>query len=375
MWLVAGIALALVLQGCASKWETTLIGPDGASRVVNREALKALMVNEQAESVPVDAVLYAAGYELVSSITVTDADGAATPYDWSEAADAAVWQLDGGLGLGDRRAVAIAVATLVPPGPVTARPIDVAVTATRALGLRIPAEATGQRLYDGLADHVLIVVLDSFGYVRYTEALEAGLIPTLAKLGPPRLGLTVYPPATSVASAALLTGAPPSVNIVTDRGIRSTAVETMFEVVAQAGLRGVAVEGDALAFNMRDAEIMLSGDRDGNGSTDDNVLANALAVLDAGMPDLLWIHFHGIDDAGHTYGPGAPEEEAAIGTVDAAVGEILGALSERALADERTLVLIVADHGMHLVNEEARLGNHGHLIARDMLIPVFVLEP
>jgi len=31
------------------------------------------------------------------------------------------------------------------------------------------------------------------------------------------------------------------------------------------------------------------------------VLANALAVLDFSLPDLLWVHFHGVDDAGHTY--------------------------------------------------------------------------
>ena len=155
----------------------------------------------------------------------------------------------------------------------------------------------------------------------------------------------------------------------TDRGIRSTEVETVFRVLSAAGRRVVAIEGDALAFNLRDAEIVLSGDRDGNGSTDDNVLSNALSVIEAGMPDLLWVHFHGIDDAGHTYGPGAPEEVAAIRGVDVAVGQILDALPDD------TLVLIVADHGMHVVDEEGRLGNHGHLIARDMLIPVFVREP
>ena len=81
------------------------------------------------------------------------------------------------------------------------------------------------------------------------------------------------------------------------------------------------------------------------------------------------MHFHGIDDTGHTYGPGAPEEEEAIRQVDAAVGEILSALPPD------TLVIIFADHGQHLVNESGRLGNHGHLIERDMLIPVFIIEP
>ncbi|MDX9955638.1 MAG: alkaline phosphatase family protein, partial [Anaerolineae bacterium] len=106
-------------------------------------------------------------------------------------------------------------------------------------------------------------------------------------------------------------------------------------------------------------------DRDGNGGSDDNVLSNVLAVLETGMPDLLWVHFHGIDDAGHTYGPEAPEERAKITEVDTAVGEVLATLPPH------TAVLIFADHGMHAVAEEGRLGNHGQLIARDMLIPIW----
>jgi len=362
------IILAVTFQGCGIAWETTLIGANGSPVAVNRQALKALMV-EEAEALPVDAVLYSAGYELLSSVTITGTDGVATKVDWAGVADDATWHVDGTLSIGGGHAAEMSVEVLPAPGPIEARLMDIAVSATQALGLRPPAEATGKALTDVQAKHVLILFLDSFGYVRYTEALEAGLIPNLAALGTPRLGMTVYPPATSVASAVLLTGAPPYINTVIGRGIRSTEVETMFTVVKQAGLRGVAVEGDALAFNMRDAELTLSGDRDGNGSTDDNVLANALAVLEAGMPDLLWVHFHGIDDAGHTYGPGAVEEEAAIKTVDNAVGQILAELPEG------VLVLIIADHGMHPVSEESRLGNHGHLIARDMLVPVFVIEP
>jgi predicted AlkP superfamily pyrophosphatase or phosphodiesterase len=181
------------------------------------------------------------------------------------------------------------------------------------------------------------------------------------------VALTVYPPSTSVASAALLTGAPPEANGVDRRGIRKTEAETLFDAASAAGLDVAAVEGDALAFNLRNAEMQLSGDRDGNGSTDDNVLANALVVLEGGMPDLFFVHFHGIDDAGHTYGPGALEEAAAIQEVDAAVGELLAALPAG------TLVVIFADHGMHAVQEEGRLGNHGHLIERDMFIPIWLV--
>jgi predicted AlkP superfamily pyrophosphatase or phosphodiesterase len=202
--------------------------------------------------------------------------------------------------------------------------------------------------------------------VRYLEARNAGLIPNMAALPEPLVGLTAYPPSTRVGTAALLTGAPPEVNGVDGRKTRKTELETLFDVASAAGLRVVAVEGEALAFNLRGAKVQLSGDRDGNGSTDDNVLANALAVLEAGMPDLFFVHFHGIDDAGHTYGPGAPEEESTIREVDAAVGQLLDTLP----AD--TLIIIFADHGMHRVEEEGRQGNHGDLIARDMFIPIFM---
>jgi predicted AlkP superfamily pyrophosphatase or phosphodiesterase len=93
-----------------------------------------------------------------------------------------------------------------------------------------------------------------------------------------------------------------------------------------------------------------------------------MAVLDEGMPDLFYVHFHGIDDAGHTYGPGVPKEAAAIREVDAAVGVLFEALP----AD--TLVIIFADHGMHAVQEDGRLGNHEHLIERDMFIPIWVVR-
>jgi predicted AlkP superfamily pyrophosphatase or phosphodiesterase len=213
----------------------------------------------------------------------------------------------------------------------------------------------------------LLLFVDGFGYLRYAEAREAGSIPNLAALGKPMVGLTAYPPSTRVGTAALLTGAPPEVNGVDGRNSdRKTEVETLFDVADAAGLHVVAVEGEALAFNLRGAEVQLSGDRDGNGGTDDNVLANALAVLDAEMPDLFLVHFHGIDDAGHTYGLGTPEEEAKIREIDAAVGELLEALP----AD--TLIVLFADHGIHTVEEEGRMGNHGNLIARDMFIPILL---
>jgi alkaline phosphatase len=246
--------------------------------------------------------------------------------------------------------------------------LDIAPTISAALGLPTPSQSEGAVLDTSSARYILLLFLDGFGYVRYTEARESDLIPHLSALPEPLIGLTEYLPSTRVGTAALLTGASSRVNGVDGRGTRNTAFETIFDVASNAGLDVVAVEGEALSFNLLGAEVQLSGDRDGNGSTDDNVLANALTVLNEGMPDIFFVHFHGIDDAGHTYGPGSAEEEKSIMEVDEAVGQILSELP----AD--TLVIIFADHGMHLVDSEGRSGNHGHLITRDMFIPIFVTK-
>jgi hypothetical protein len=359
----------IILASCGRNWAAVIVALGGADFAVDPgvlEDLAALAGEEQ--DIPLERVLYTAGHYAIERLVVTGPEGARTVFEWPAVAEDAWWRKDGRLDIGGEL-LSVSRLEVEPPallGQVLARITDIAPTAAAALGLPAPARSNGVALAAPQANHVLLLILDGFGYLRYGEALDAGLIPNLAALDEPLIGLTEYPPSTRVGTAALLTGAPPQVNGVEGRSVRGTEVETLFDVAAAAGLEVIAVEGEALAFNLRAAQIQLSGDRDGNGSTDDNVLANALALLDAGMPDLFFVHFHGIDDAGHTYGPRTPEEEAIIREVDAAVGQLLAELPDG------TLTIIFADHGMHRVEEEGRLGNHGNLIERDMLIPVFV---
>ena len=374
---VAGLALfCLLLAACLPSWETTVVAPDGSAYVVNAARLRELSEyvdeDEGQEGVLLEQVLWDAGHAAIAQLALLKPDGTRVLLDWPDAADAGLeWRKNGQLDLNGQAArVALSEVDLTEVARIEVQPTalfsqvqasitDLAPTAAAALGLPAPAQAAGQALDVPSAKHVLLLFLDAFGYQRYTQALDQGDIPTLAGLEAPLLAVTTYPPVTCVSSASLLTGAPPQVHGAIRRGFRKTEVETLFDVAAAAGREVAAIEGDALAFQLRGAEWKLSGDRDGNGSTDDNVLVNSLALLAEGMPDLLLVHFHGIDDTGHTYGPGAPEERAAVRDVDAAVGEILNALPEE------TLVLIFADHGMHPVQEEGRLGNHGQVVCRD----------
>jgi hypothetical protein len=369
------LVLTLCLAACGPSWQVAVSRPDGTELLVDATVLAQFSgfaePLEGAQAVPLERVLVAAGHSAVDTLHITiEGDDSESSFVWASVADEAWWLTDGSLAIGDKQLRASRLEVEPPPlaDAVEASITDIAPTVAVALGLPVPSEAVGKPLQAPSADRAILIFLDGFGYVRYTEALADGLIPNLSGLGRPLVAVTTYPPITAVATASFLTGATPDVHGVDQRGIRKTDTETLFDVAVAAGLRILTVEGESLAFELRGAELQLSADFDGNGSTDDNVLANALEVLRADEWDILFVHFHGVDDAGHTYGPGAPEERAAIQEVDGAVGRIME------LLPEGTLVIIFADHGMHQVEEEGRLGNHGQLVERDMFIPIFLVS-
>ena len=93
-----------------------------------------------------------------------------------------------------------------------------------------------------------------------------------------------------------------------------------------------------------------------------------MRAIEEGIPDFLWIHFHGVDDVGHTYGTGVQEELDKMREVDGYVRDICQALPPD------TLVIIGSDHGMHNESGGERAGNHGTLRLEDMLVPFWVIE-
>jgi hypothetical protein len=376
LMLFVSLTIGVSLVGCQPAWEAAVVMPGGELYAVDASVLEALAESaetvEDQEAVPLEQILWEAGHRVIERLIVIGPEGERTAFEWPESTDGGAWWQENGRLYLDKQTMPVSrIEVQAAPllDAVQASIINLAPTAAAALGLPAPSQATGRALDVPSADRVMLVFVDGFGYLRYQQALAKGDLPYLESLEEPLVALTTYPPVTNVSTASLLTGAPPAVHGAWRRGIRKTKAETLFDVAAADGRRVVAIEGEALAFQLRGAEWQLSGDRDGDGSTDDNVRANAMRALAAGdVPDLFYVHLHGIDDAGHTYGPGAAEERAAVRRVDAIVKELVQAMPPG------TLVLIFADHGMHPVNETGRLGNHGHLIAEDMLIPVFALS-
>lgn len=371
----AGISLFFLslLVACQPNWEITIDDGSETRHVVIAAHWRDWQVFQDDESgdqaLLLDRVFYELGYSLIETIHINSANGSGQAYEWAPIAFDSWLMKDGRIKIGDQL---VNVTSLQVEPPLTyfqveASILDIAPTAAVALGIPAPAEGAGTALLDQPYDRVMLLFLDGFGYQRMVDAIEQGLSPYLATLDPPMMALTTFPPRTQVSSASVLTGAPPAVHGVHGRNTRKTETQTIFDVAVQYGLEVQAVEGDALSFELRNAQFTLSGDRNGDGKTDDEVLANTLAVLETGHPDLFWVHFHGIDDAGHGYGPGAPEEQAMITFVDQAVEQILAAV------EPGTLVIIFADHGMHIESSDGRQGNHGSLIEEDMLIPIFLV--
>jgi len=362
------LVLIFLSSGCGPRWSITFDTPSGEQVFFDHREWTAYQSLVGEKGLALEKIFYDHGYRIIDAITITDQTGEQHSYPWNaETADA--WLREDGtllMGKEEIRPDRIDITSSSWMSKVEAGIIDIGPTAAYALDLPVPGLAAGSSLLSTRADHVLLLFLDGFGYVRVGEAVQAGLIPELSKLGEPRVGLTTYPPITTVSTASLLTGAEPYAHGVETRGIRKTDHETVLQIAKQAGLDVQAVEGEALSFFLSGADFQLSGDRDQNGSTDDNVLENTLAVLEDGMPDVLLVHFHGIDDLGHKVGPGHPREEEVIRDVDRAVGQILSSLPGD------TMVIVFADHGMHRVQGEESAGNHGHLIPRDMLIPIWI---
>ena len=94
--------------------------------------------------------------------------------------------------------------------------------------------------------------------------------------------------------------------------------------------------------------ILRGADHNAVHKTDAVVEADACRLLRTSSPDLLFVHFDDVDDAGHKYGfdPHGRRYLAAIERVDAHVGRIIAALCERPTASvEDWLVVVSTDHG------------------------------
>jgi len=364
------IPIILILTACQSSWEIPVINNGQQMGVIDKKSVSFYIQKYQdgVQSIPLGQMFYDIGYTLIDEASfITNKDPGVT-YTWDEIAETSMISETGQITLPDGTSFQPDDIEVVPSDLLTDIEysiMDISPTVAYALGLPALPQAIGKVIYKTEVDHAVMILLDGTQYKKLSNMANAGELPFLGENGKLQRGITVYPSISTSGSAAFLTGLPPHENGVFGYGYRSTESTTLFDLAVQEGKSVTAVEGSSLPFNLRNAETTLSGDRDGDGFSDDNVYEKALDVIRSGMPDILYIHFHEIDDMGHSYGPESSQYSSAIERVDQYLSDIYNRLPES------TLIIIFADHGMHTTTEG---GNHGTLTANDLVIPIIILE-
>ncbi|MGN6445208.1 alkaline phosphatase family protein [Amnibacterium sp.] len=123
--------------------------------------------------------------------------------------------------------------------------------------------------------------------------------------------------------------------------------------VDPAGIGPVIHARDEQRRAERHRVIARDGETYGYRTEDAEIAAFSAAALAGAGPDVSFVYFSGVDEAGHVYGAISRQYVEAISRTDAHLGRLLAAVAERARAGERWLVAVTTDHG-HLDG-----GGHG----------------
>ncbi len=208
-------------------------------------------------------------------------------------------------------------------------------------------------------EKVLIILLDGAGYYNILEHSPEFL--SKHEITPSR---TVMPSISNVGLAAILTGEVPAINGIKERKDRNLLSDDIFKTAAGLGRKSAVVEGSSQLIGLS-IEQTLNPDVDGDGYTDSEVQKSALKKIEEGA-ELLFVHFHGFDDAAHTFGPSSPKAASKLYELDKYVSKLC--------ADFKGTVIITADHGQHATIGEDKAGGHGEFLPLDMTVPFIIIE-
>lgn len=214
----------------------------------------------------------------------------------------------------------------------------------------------------------VIILLDSFGWRFWHNLSTLGIIDLNLNILYNQPGLTAYPSITNVATASILTGYWPADTSISSRQDHTLNKPSIFDVASANGVVTEIIEGNIGFININADHESWLPDYNGNGTNDDEIYYEAIDSLSNNRSELLFIHFHGIDDIGHTYGPYSSEWNTKVKQTCAYVNNLMNYI------DNETIVILTADHGMHINDspEDYRVGVHGESIWEDMVIPLII---
>ncbi len=251
--------------------------------------------------------------------------------------------------------------TPTPTLPPTDTPLPVSIPAALPTATPVPAAGTG---------YVVIITVDGLRpdalFLAHTPNLD-GLIARGAYQSKAK---TLSISRTLPAHASLLDGMLPEKHgIVWGEpyigwpGIKGS---TLFSVAHDAGFSTGMVFGKAKLnyLVLPNSVDKLFGLDD---VSDTEIKNRAVEFIQAGPPQILFIHLPDTDRVGHIYGWMSEQQLQAITFADKMIGEILAALETGGYL-ERTLVIVTSDHGGHGLN-------HGDDSPEDRTIPWLAAGP
>ena len=218
-----------------------------------------------------------------------------------------------------------------------------------------PVPATAQPSTGGV---LLIIVdglrvdtskqLDTFNAVRK----GLGSVPPGADL----TAVTGQPSLSNPAAAVIPSGTTQEIHGVTTNWYEGLIkVDNLFTAAKRSGKTTMVIAGKGWTSLYGDSIGTMYEINDAAGDYDEQVFAKAMSVLQAAkapggpaLPDLMVVHFGGVDNASHEYGALSPENLAAAKKIDGYIGQLLANYD----LTQRTAIL-TADHG-HIAT-----GGHG----------------
>ncbi len=232
--------------------------------------------------------------------------------------------------------------------------------------LNPPSASIADAYYDTLHfinsdERVLLIFLDGFGYHQYKHVVENDKAPTLGGIGNAAEATSVYKPVTNAGFAAMITGKSPAENGVYSRKQKDLKAESIFGTCIKLNKSAALVEGNIKILNT-EVEPILNADKNSDGSTDDEVFESAMKAINENH-DFVLVHFHGIDDAGHTHGDLSEQTIKTIEKIDGYIHQLIMKWNGR--------VIITADHGMHSTAEG---GGHGEFRYEDIIVPYILTK-
>lgn len=248
--------------------------------------------------------------------------------------------------------------TAIAPSP-TATSLPIA-TLTPTLTATLQSEIT----------HVLIITIDGLR----PDALFLANTPTLDELIAEGAycpnAKTIIPSFTLPAHVSMLNGVLPQKHGIVEAlpciGCRLSIGPTLFSVAHDAGLSTAMVFGkeklDYLILPHSVDEFFGADD-----IHDSEIEKHAIEFIQAGLPNVLFIHFPDTDRVGHVYGWMSDNQIQSITFVDGLIGEIEATLESGSYLNS-TLQIITADHGGHGFN-------HGDDSPIDRTIPWLAVGP